>query len=163
MVDTNGASVSAFSKNKCRQQRKSENFKFPDFYFLYHKIMRKKGKKHVARTWYNKCIKFLITNPETVTSIDTRKLKFLDNIKVDLDHIWDGLDCNNLYRNSEKLGAFAKKATNIHFKLNVGICWVTEEQAASQEGSSLWRKFMFCFVVEWLAEMELYKTVYTGF
>jgi len=53
--------------------------------------------------------------PETITSTDIRKLKFLRNIKVDLDHMWDGLDCNNLYRNSEKRGAFVKKATDIHF------------------------------------------------
>jgi hypothetical protein len=51
--------------------------------------------------------------PETITSIDIRKLKFLDNIKVDLGHICDGLDRNNLYRNSEKRGAFVTKATNL--------------------------------------------------
>jgi len=26
--------------------------------------------------------------PETITSLDIRKLKFLDNIKVDLDQYW---------------------------------------------------------------------------
>jgi len=75
--------------------------------------MRTKGKKHVARTYCNKCIKFLTMKPETITSLDKCKLKFLDNIKVDLDYIWDGLDCNNLYRNSEKRGAFLIKKTNI--------------------------------------------------
>jgi hypothetical protein len=49
--------------------------------------------------------------PEKITSLDIRRLKFLDNIKVDLDHIWGGLDCNNLYRNSEKRGAFVTMTT----------------------------------------------------
>ena len=49
--------------------------------------------------------------PETITSLDIRKLKFFDNIKVDLDHILDGLECNNFYRNSEKRGDFLTKKT----------------------------------------------------
>lgn len=47
--------------------------------------------------------------PEAITSLDIRKLIFLDNIKVDLGHIWDGLDCNNLPSEFGKTRGFCDK------------------------------------------------------